>query len=213
MDPTRLGVRRTYDRIAEHFALTREYPWPDVESFLADASGQTGIDVGCGNGRHLPVLADRVDRVVGVDASPRLLAVARDRVADRTAEPDRVAYCCGDAARLPVRSGTVDVGLYVATLHHLPDHETRVASLDDLARVLAPSGRALLSVWSVEHDRFDRETGFDTTVDWTLPDGEIVPRYYHVYDRAEFNTDLDASALSVHRSFCSSGNYYAIVGP
>jgi len=98
-----------------------------------------------------------------------------------------------------------------STLHHLPSREARVRSLDELARVLAPGGTALVSAWSTAHDRFDREEGFDTTVDWTLPGGETVPRYYHIYSPAEFEIDLGESAPSVVDVDISSGNCYATV--
>ena len=121
----------------------------------------------------------------------------------------------GDAATLPLGSGEVDVALYVAAIHHLPDRETRRGSLDELARVLAPGGRGLVSAWSTAHDRFDAPAeateGFDTTVDWTLPGGETVPRFYHIYAPAEFEGDLAASALTVEETTISSGNCYARV--
>jgi len=202
--------RTTYDRIADHFAKTRAYPWPEVESFVADAErAALALDVGCGNGRHAEVLATRADRVVALDASRGLLGTARERRAERGFD---AALVQGDAAALPVRDGRVGLAVYVATLHHLRPRDRRVASLDELARVLEPGGRALVGVWSTIHDRFDAETGFDTTVDWTLPDGETVPRYYHIYDPAEFDRDLAASALAVHETFRSSGNCYAVVG-
>lgn len=210
-DHDRRDVRRTYDRIAEPFAATRATPWPEVAEFLADRSGQVGLDLGCGNGRHLEPLADRVDHALGLDASRRLLGLARDRAADHGYD---AALLAGDAARLPLDDGAVDLAVYVATLHHLPSRAGRVASLSELARVLAPGGRALVSAWSTEHDRFDdhgADTGFDTTVDWSLPDG-TVPRFYHIYAPAEFDEDLVRSDLAVDRSFRSSGNCYAIVG-
>jgi SAM-dependent methyltransferase len=119
----------------------------------------------------------------------------------------------GDAARLPIADGVVDVAVYVATLHHLPSREARVASLDELGRVLAAGGRGLVSAWSVAHDRFDRDTGHDTTVDWTLPGGETVPRFYHVYDQAEFERDLASATVDVRDVRTSSGNCYAVVTP
>lgn len=206
----RSSVRRTYDRIAEQFAATREHPWPEVRTFLDGHGGDVGLDVGCGNGRHAELLADRTDRVVGVDVSRRLLAVAVRRARDRGFA---ASWVQGDAAALPVTDDRVAVGVYVATLHHLPSRRLRVCSLDELARVLAPDGRALVSAWSTTHDRFDRDEGFDADLDWTLPDGEVVGRYYHVYDPAEFDADLDRSGLAVVRSFTSSGNCYAVVRP
>ena len=204
----------TYDRIATHFSQTREYAWPEIEAFLDGRSGATGLDLGCGNGRHAEVLAGHTDRVVGVDASTGLLAEAGDRAAERGFDTDLVA---GDAATVPLRAGTVDLAVYVATLHHLRPHKRRLASLDELARVLAPGGSALVSAWSTAHDRFEDEetdgTGLDTEIDWTLPGGETVGRFYHVYDPAEFDRDLAESSLVVESSELSSGNCYAVVSP
>jgi len=216
---TRATVRATYERIGEHFAKTRANPWPEVEDFLAERSGEVGLDIGCGNGRHTERLAECCDRTVGLDASRELLAVAADRRegdADGTRDSDSVspAYALvqGDAATLPVTDDCIDLAVYVATLHHLPTRAGRIASLDELARVLAPGGRALVSAWSTTHDRFDAETGFDTTVDWTLPGGEVVDRFYHIYDPEEFRTDLNESTLDLASVEVSSGNCYAVVG-
>jgi ubiquinone/menaquinone biosynthesis C-methylase UbiE len=210
-DPARAGVRDTYDRIADHFSATREYAWPEVESFLADRQGTVGLDLGCGNGRHAEPLADPTDRVLAVDVSRGLLDEARERVAGTDADT-AVRLLQGDAAALPIRDDAVDLAVYVATLHHLPSRDLRVASLDELARVLAPGGRALVSAWSTAHDRFDAEDGFDTTVDWTLPGGERVPRFYHIYSPEEFRAELDASGVAPVEVFVSSGNCYAVVG-
>ncbi|KZN22807.1 SAM-dependent methyltransferase [Haladaptatus sp. R4] len=208
MEPTSHDVRATYDRIAAHFAKTREYAWPEVESFLDDRVGETALDLGCANGRHSELLADHAKRVVGADVSAGLLAEARERATEREFDLDLV-QC--DAARIPLAADAVDLAVYVATLHHLPTREARVGSLDELARVLSPDGTALVSAWSTAHDKFDREEGFDTTVDWTLPGGETVPRFYHIYSPDEFREDLENSALKPEDVAISSGNCYAVV--
>lgn len=205
MDP-----QSTYDRIADHFAATREYAWPEVTAFLEDRTADRALDVGCGNGRHTELLADRARLAVGIDLSRGLLDTAVERARDR-GFADATAFIHGDAAHLPIATASVDLATYVATLHHLSPRATRVASLSELARVLNPDGAALVSVWSTAHDRFDRDTGFDTTVDWTLPGGETVPRYYHIYDPDEFAADLAASDLVVEDVTVSSGNCYAVV--
>lgn len=209
-DRSRADVRRTYERIGAHFSKTREYAWPEVESFVDDApTGGTALDIGCGNGRHAALLADVADRVVGLDAARALLSTAGERVGDRA------SLLLGDAARLPLADGCADLAVYVATLHHLPAAADRRASLDELARVLAPDGRALVSVWSTAHDRFDAsadaDEGFDTTVDWTLPGGKTVSRFYHIYAPAEFRRELDDSGLLTVSFEVSSGNCYAVV--
>jgi SAM-dependent methyltransferase len=240
-EPTDAPVKRTYDRIADHFAATRAAPWPEVTAFLrpdagdavtrldgdaADAlvggaiparesvrgggpagSSGVGLDLGCGNGRHTDPLSSVVDRVVGVDVSAELLRTARARDGPH---PELVQ---ADAASLPLRTDSVAVGVYVATLHHLRPRSRRVASLSELSRVLADGGRAIVSAWSTAHDRFDADSGFDTTVPWTLPDGATLPRFYHIYDPAEFAVDLRDSDLATVATAVSSGNCYAVVGP
>ncbi|ADD06774.1 putative S-adenosylmethionine-dependent methyltransferase [Natrialba magadii ATCC 43099] len=254
----RAAVRDTYDQIATHFAKTREYAWPEVESFVEDvvADGSTsrdeaddrvsadgddaddaddasdadntadsdqpttvGLDLGCGNCRHAELLAktDHFTHVLGVDVSRGLLETGRDRARERDFT---VSLCQGDAAELPLATDAVDSAVYVATLHHLPTPAARQASLDELGRVLAPApdGRALVSAWSTAHDRFDEDeldtadgTGFDTTIEWTLPGGETVDRFYHIYTPEEFERDLAASSLEVLEWEVSSGNCYAVV--
>ncbi len=211
-DPERL--RAVYDEIADHFDKTRAYPWPEVEEFLADSSGgEWALDIGCGNGRHTALLAECADHAVGLDISRGLLETARVRMGEDGWAGELVQ---GNGATLPLASNQIDVALYVATLHHLPERERRVQSLRELRRVLREDGRALVSAWSTAHDRFDsfdgtEPEGFDTTVDWTLPDGETVGRFYHIYAPEEFEADLQAAGLTVQESFVSSGNCYATV--
>jgi ubiquinone/menaquinone biosynthesis C-methylase UbiE len=205
-------VKAVYDEIAGHFATTREYPWPEVEAFLESVpAGECGLDVGCGNGRHTEPLARQVDRAIGLDVSREILGVASERLESSSS----ISLVQGAAGSLPIRTDTVDLGVYVATIHHLPGRARRRESLDELARVLRDGAPALVSAWSTAHDRFeadsDTQEGFDTTIDWTLPGGETVPRYYHIYAPAEFERDLRASGLTVDSVEISSGNCYARV--
>jgi tRNA (uracil-5-)-methyltransferase TRM9 len=204
---SRRSVKATYDRIGSHFAETRSHPWPAVESFLTEVPhAAVGLDCGCGNGRHLPLLADRVDRALAVDVSVSLLNETIDRV-DVPFDP-----ILAEASALPFGDDSIDTAMYIATLHHLPTEADRRDSITELARVLGPDGRGLVSAWSVTHDRFDADRGHDRTVEWTLPDGETVDRFYHVYDPAEFERDVRASEATTVRTFTESGNCYAVIG-
>lgn len=206
-------VRAVYDRIADHFASTRAYPWPEVESFVTTVADNGGLgralDIGCGNGRHTQLLAEHGADAVGLDVSRGLLSTAATRQAEQSFS---AALLQGDAAHLPFADDTVSTAVYVATLHHLRPESTRRRSLAELGRVLQPGGLAVVSAWSTAHDRFDAETAIDTTIEWTLPSGETVDRYYHIYDPDSFRAALAAvegiDPLSVA---VSSGNCYAIV--
>ena len=60
-------VHTVYEQIAPHFSSTRYKPWPIVEQFLLQLpDGSVGLDVGCGNGKYLPV-------------NPHLFIIASDR--------------------------------------------------------------------------------------------------------------------------------------
>jgi len=214
-EPPAEDLQAVYDRIADHFAKTREYAWPEVESFISDEVDRCGslnraLDLGCGNGRHAQALAEAGAEVVGLDVSRGLLAEARQRADERGFAVDLVH---GDGSRLPFTDSGFSQVVYVATLHHLRTRESRRQSLSEVGRVLAPDGRALVSVWSTAHDRFEATEGFDTTVDWTLPGGETVGRYYHIYDPEEFRVDLEAANIEVVDCRISSGNCYAVVEP
>jgi len=205
-------LQATYDRIATHFSKTRAYAWPEVNSFLDGRSASLALDLGCGNGRHSELLADCASAVIGVDLSRELLDVAATRAREREFA-NEIDLIHGDAASLPLVDDAVGLAVYVATLHHLSPRAARIRSLDELARVLEPGGSALVSAWSTAHDRFDRAEGFDTTIDWTLPGGETVPRYYHIYSPAEFDADVAESDLEPVDIDVSSGNCYAVVTP
>lgn len=207
------SVQAVYDRIADHFASTRAYAWPEVESFVTAVADHDGLgralDLGCGNGRHTELLAEHGADAIGVDVSRGLLSAAATRQREHGFA---AALVQGDAATLPFADATVDQIVYVATLHHLRPEATRRQSLAALGRLLRPGGLALVSAWSTAHDRFDAETSFDTTVEWTLPGGETVDRYYHIYDPDAFRAALNAvEVIEPLVVAVSSGNCYAIV--
>jgi len=213
-DHSRREVRESFDVIADHFAETRHHPWPEVRAFVDGvADRERALDVGCGNGRHSELLAEVADETIALDASLALLQTARERAALK----EGIDLLQGDASHLPLAGNSVDVAVYVATIDHLPSRDVRLQSLDELARVLRPDGRALVSTWSTAHDRFDAsadaEEGFDATIEWTLPGGDTVDRFHHIYAPAEFRTDLDASDLALVDFEISSGNCYAVVRP
>lgn len=70
-----------------------------------DWAGRDVLDVGCGDGFHLPVFAAAARSVVGVEPYQPLVRRARDRVAGLA----NVAVLAGGAGRLPVPAASVDL--------------------------------------------------------------------------------------------------------
>jgi ubiquinone/menaquinone biosynthesis C-methylase UbiE len=86
---------------------------------LSLSPGDIVVEMGCGSGANLPHLADRVGpegRVVGVDLTPELLALARTRTADLP----QVSVVRGDATRPPVREVDAVLGTFVTGMFRDP---------------------------------------------------------------------------------------------
>ncbi len=104
-------------------------------------TGARLLDVPCGQGRHAHLLAEAGYDVDGIDYSPQLLAVARQRGSGR-----RLRYTRGDMRRLPARwTRRFDAVLNLFTSFGFflaPDDDVRVIA--EIARVLKPGG---LLIW------------------------------------------------------------------
>jgi ubiquinone/menaquinone biosynthesis C-methylase UbiE len=108
-------------------------------ALAAPRSSDVMIDIGTGTGALLALLATRPHRprrATGIDASAAMLAQA-------CVLPDGWSLLCADARRLPLPDATVDL-VTCAYLLHLLDETDRGAVLREIARVLAPGGRAAL---------------------------------------------------------------------
>jgi ubiquinone/menaquinone biosynthesis C-methylase UbiE len=108
----------------------------------ADPRGGTCVEVGCGPGRMTGVLAERFDRVVGVDVSEGMLERARATVTVPNVDFRLVA---GD--RLDTVEGAIaDALVCYLVLQHLPERRIVLRYLEEFARVLAPAGNAFVQL-------------------------------------------------------------------
>ena len=101
------------------------------------------LEIGVGSGLNLPFYSRNVERLVGLDPSPKLLSMVR-RNLKRNASP--VELIEGSAEAIPLKTNSVDTVVTTWTLCSIPDADR---ALREMHRVLRPSGHLLF----VEHGR------------------------------------------------------------
>ncbi|MFI7276402.1 class I SAM-dependent methyltransferase [Streptomyces sp. NPDC049879] len=108
---------------------------PVVRQILDGLPLGTALDAACGTGRHTAYLHGLGHQVIGVDASPDMLARARRRLPD-------VDFHEADLRRLPLPDNAVDTVVCALALTHVPD---LTPVLSEFARVLRPGGNLVIS--------------------------------------------------------------------
>ncbi len=122
-------------------------PLHDVAFARAAERGLEGgprsvLEVGIGPGHNLPRVCGPGRRVVGVDVSRRMLALARAQVAAGEAA---AGLARASVLSLPFRVGQFDAVLGTFVVDLLSDQDLPVA-LGEMTRVLSPGGRLVLGV-------------------------------------------------------------------
>lgn len=127
-----------------------------------EVAGQRVLDLGSGEGRFCRMLADRGARPTGIDLTPELVRIARDR---RAGSDD---YVMGSAERLPFADASFGLVISYITLVDIVDFH---AAITESARVLTPGGRMVAA-----------NLGFVTASQGWLRDDDG-NRLYHRVDR------------------------------
>ena len=121
----------------------------EVLERLIPVGGRDVVDVGCGGGALVRSLAARGARVTGVEISESQLAAA---VRDDNGSGAR--YVVGVAQRLPIPDESIDLVLFMRSLHHVPPDDM-LEALRGAARVLRPGGAVYIAEPLTEGDFFE----------------------------------------------------------
>jgi SAM-dependent methyltransferase len=138
---------------------------------LGDIRGRTVLDLGCGTGENIVPLVERGARVIGMDISPDLIALARKRLDDANQE---ATLEVGSAYDTGLLDESVDVIFCIALVHHLDIGP----AVDEMLRILIKGGTVILK----EPIRFSRVYAF---LRGLLPAREDISEFEHPLTREE----------------------------
>lgn len=190
-------------------------------------SGSVGIDIGCGNGKYLPVNRDIF--IVASDRSKNLV--------DFAARHEPHDAIVADTLVLPHPKRAFDFAISIAVVHHLSTPARRIEALRAALGLLKrgatqdDNGRLLVFVWALEQKSSRRGWGEgdeqDVMVPWVLHDKakkegdaengraqeQVFHRYYHLYRAGELDSDVKAAGGIVLDSGYERDNWWAIAVP
>jgi ubiquinone/menaquinone biosynthesis C-methylase UbiE len=173
----------TYDELADWYDdwvgdAETDPLFAPVAALLGDVAGARVCELACGQGRVSRYLARRGARVVGIDVSGKLLAIAAER---ERAHPCGVGYLLDDAHHLAsVRDAAFDGVVCHMSLMDIPD---LASTFRAVARVLRPGGWFAFATF---HPCFNAPASTEE-VD---PDGKLWRRVTDYWTEGFWRSDL-----------------------
>ena len=157
-------VRRLFSTIADRYDLVtvllsygQDRRWKRrLVGLAGPLHGRRLLDLACGTGDIALLASEAGADVIGLDVTPRMIALARLK-ARRRAVPAR--FLVGDMTALPLPDACVDVVTCGYGLRNVADLD---AALREIYRVLTPGGRLL-------------------SLDFTRPSSAPIRAAYHAY--------------------------------
>ncbi len=188
------GAHDEYGPIARLYDYVGPYrDRPDVGFFVNAARDANSpvLEIGCGTGRVLIPTARTGIEIVGLDASPSMLAVCREHL---RAEPDpvqrRVELVEGDMRAFDLRRSFTLVTIPFRPFQHLTTVDDQLACLVSVRRHLVPGGRLILDLFNPSLDALaNRPVGpeFADEPEFATPEGRRVSRRFRIVSHDHAN--------------------------
>jgi ubiquinone/menaquinone biosynthesis C-methylase UbiE len=149
------------------------------------------LDVGCGTGKYIPVLAPESGKYIGLDVSLQQIHIAKTKVGHQK----NVRFLCSSAEKIRLADESVDLIFSSWALSTILDEERRHTVLQELLRVLKKNGKVYLvendlgGEFETIRDRYPDITRTKAYLDWLKLNG-FRPRkrfksYFNFHSRAE----------------------------
>ena len=134
--------RAYFDELAGRFG--KDYvpgrSWKALaESLIKVLNYQVVADLGAGEGTLAQLLAQRAEKVIAVDLSPKMVEFGQNLAAQNGLA--NLEYRIGDIENPPIENDSLDLAILSQALHHA-EHPQR--ALDAAFRILKPGGRLIV---------------------------------------------------------------------
>jgi SAM-dependent methyltransferase len=175
-----------YDSIAELYDPWSRSVTEDVSFYVEEAkrAGSPVVELAVGTGRiAIPTAAEGI-RLIGVDSSPAMLEVCRER-AELAGVASFLDLRLGDLLEPPVEERVQLVTCPFRSYLHLLDDEERLRALGAARGLLVPGGRLVFDVFAPGADDIEETHG------------RWLEREPGIFERADWDTDARTLTLSV----------------
>ena len=194
------GSPSPYDAIARLYDAWSASVTEDIDFYVEEARAARGpvVELACGTGRISVPIAKAGVHLIGVDASPGMLEMAR---AYATAEGVELDLRLGDMREPPVPERVQLVLIPFRSLLHMTTEADRLRALGGARNLLAPGGRLVFDVFAPAPDDIEETHG------------RWLERELGIQERADWDEDTRTLTLSVRRGEEASSMKLAWLSP
>lgn len=191
------NVNEVYEKIAEHFNVTRVNKWSWVEDFLSKLQPNSLVlDLGCGNGRNMN--HENIN-FIGVDNCNKFVRICNEK---------GLYVINSNIIKIDLENEKADGIICIAVFHHLSTPENRIEALREMKRLVKPGGKILLSVWSLNQPQKTRRkfNNYGNNIVIWNSYGVMFERYYYIFKINEIKNLFRLVGLSLVNHQYSCGN-------
>lgn len=111
--------------------------YPDKVEIQSGSVGRLAIDVGCGDGRNIPLLANAGYSVLAIDTSTEILSTAQSRCVANGIKAD---FAVAASSMVPLTNSQAHLSLCSSSLYYCDERFEFGRNVEEQARVLRPNG-------------------------------------------------------------------------